>query len=648
MPLVDSAENAIFLFAWVAEGTAWSDDLARCDEDVFAFSITHQENECATLQLDVENPKIGLLAAGRNLWGWLTERKANGDLAPRFYGRLMGIPEDLQDFVVRLQFQAKPVDFDAQKAAIADGLRELPWYDPIWLEEGADDDPDNALETRPLAWCIDRVTLEVSVSDVGQGEDGTLTLTADDHYIDGVSIDVGQTPLTQLQVSLAVTWTQAGAGDVDLTQQIYDAFVATGTPFQYPLVGSFTSDGLLSNWPAPAASIGAGWTVGDGAIAESVAWQKPASKKVRYTDKPVIVPSAYQLAQTPSKIGDLPIPTQWTRDLDFNKQGGLPVRPLFELLTPAEEAALGWTNWDVLFEVDPILQQFPVHYETARARTERVTFTLNVGVQPLLTDPEGADVEVISLTSSAITSPVDEGGATPLADVTQNSYFPTDRGQLSLQYGMLLARAHAYVRARSISITVEPVWEIVIDHLSLRKNLIVQDSRFPGGQVAGKIIAYTISSDGAGQPMQASVTIGCMVGTAEVLPDVDEALDDYADDYSDDYDEQEEGGHIAVVAGALRYQSFDGAYVVDDDGLDLKNMTPGRVVTALVVNNGVGVQETAINDSKADPVGGLRAFPTSVDLSLVPLTGASFETDYAVTVETLYLPKSIDLAAPSL
>lgn len=641
MAIADNAETAIFLFAWVDEGTPWSEDLARCDEDVFAFSITHQENECATLQLDVENPKIGLLAAGRNLWGWLTHRKEGGDLVPMFFGRLMGIPEDLVDEIVRLQFQAKPIDFDAQKAALAADLRVLPWYDPVWLAEGADADPDTALETRPLAWHIDPVTHEVTLSDIGQGEDGTITLTVDDHYYDGVKVDVGQTPLTQVSVDAAVTWTQSGAGRVDLTQKIYDAFAGTGCPYQYPLVGSFTSDGLLGDWPKAGASIGAGWSVAPEAIAETVLWQKPASKKVRYVEKPVAVPTAYQLTSDPTKFGVLPIPTimqEWQKSpLTFPKPDAL--------LTPAEEAALGWKNWDVLFEVGPIMQSFPVVYETARDRTERVTFTLLAGVQPVMNDPAGADVEVLSFSSATITAPIDAGGGTPLVALTSNSFFPTDRGQLSLQYLMLLARAHLYVRARSISITVEPVWEAVIGQLSCRMNMVAHDPRFPGGQVAGKVIAYTISSEGAQQPMHASVTIGCMVGTAEVLDEVTEPEDDYADDYSDDYDEQEPGGSVPVIAGELRYQSFDGAFVIDDDGLDLLNMTPSNVVTDLTITNGISQQETAINNSKADPVAGLQGVPTMVTLTLVPLTGQSFETDYPVTIDALVLPKTVDLSA---
>lgn len=649
----DNLDTAILFFAWVEEGTAWSEDLARIDEQIFAFSIVHQENECATLDLDLVNPKVGLLAAGRNLWAWLTHRKPNGDLIPLFFGRLLGIPDEIQDEVVRLQFRAKPVDYDEQQAAIAASLRELPWYDPVFMAEGAELDPVNSIETRNVAWHCDRITHEVTVSDIGQGEDGTITITAADGYVDGVKVDVGQAPLTRVSVEAAVTWTQKGAGVVDLTQVIYDAFAGTGMPYQYPIVGSFTSDGLLGDWPKPGSSIGAGWSVHESSIAEIPAWQRPASKKVKYVEKPVEVPTVYQITTTPAKIGQLPKPTifgEWEKRRQQNLQGlgGLTGPKPGIFVTPAEEAALGWKNWDVLFEIGPILQNTKAFYQTSRGRTERVSFTLTGGLQPLLTDPEGTDVLNIALSSSALASPIDAGGGWPLYAESSNSYFPTERGQLSLQYLMLLARSHMYVRARGISITVEPRWETVVDSLSCRMNMVVHDPRFPGGQVAGKVIGYTLAHDAAGKPLHASVTIGCMVGTGEVLDDIPPPANSYIDDYIDNQFENEPGGAVPVIPGELRYQAFDGLYVIDDDGLDLLNMTPSNVVQSIVITNGVTEQEQAIKNNKAAPVDGLEAVPTKVTLTLVPLTGQSFETDYLVEVEPLTLPKTVDLAAEPL
>ncbi len=48
-----------------------------------------------------------------------------------------------------------------------------------------------------------------------------------------------------------------------------------------------------------------------------------------------------------------------------------------------------------------------------------------------------------------------------------------------------------------------------------------------------------------------------------------------------------------------------------------------------------------------DPVGGLKAAPTQVDVQLVPVTGGDFLTQIGVNVQPLAVPKTIDLSAPS-
>ena len=53
---------------------------------------------------------------------------------PLFFGRLVGIPTNILAEVVTLTFVAKPVDFLEQKFAMAETLKVLPWYDPIFID----------------------------------------------------------------------------------------------------------------------------------------------------------------------------------------------------------------------------------------------------------------------------------------------------------------------------------------------------------------------------------------------------------------------------------------------------------------------------------------------------------------------------------
>ena len=106
-----------FSFAWVDGGDAFVD---RVDEDVFAFELSHLEGEFATLNVEIRNPRVGLLKPGRKRWCWLGK-----DGVALFHGRLVGIPTNIREEVVTLNFVARPSDFDARKKAVAAGMRVL-------------------------------------------------------------------------------------------------------------------------------------------------------------------------------------------------------------------------------------------------------------------------------------------------------------------------------------------------------------------------------------------------------------------------------------------------------------------------------------------------------------------------------------------
>jgi hypothetical protein len=80
---------------------------ARFDEDVISVEITQSEGDFASLTVGLKNPGVGLLAAGRNLWCWLSWDQAwpdgEPDLVPLFNGRLVGIPRLAAAEVVELQ-----------------------------------------------------------------------------------------------------------------------------------------------------------------------------------------------------------------------------------------------------------------------------------------------------------------------------------------------------------------------------------------------------------------------------------------------------------------------------------------------------------------------------------------------------------------
>src|SRR5271155_5919588 len=103
-----------FYFHWVpgipTGVPAWDPSFAVEDEQIFSIVIEHTEGNFASLTIVLVNPEIGLLAAGRNLWAWLawdsSPAQDGSAIEPVFYGRLVGIPADIDGQTVSLEFIA--------------------------------------------------------------------------------------------------------------------------------------------------------------------------------------------------------------------------------------------------------------------------------------------------------------------------------------------------------------------------------------------------------------------------------------------------------------------------------------------------------------------------------------------------------------
>jgi hypothetical protein len=570
-----------FFFAWTDADMPFSSAMLREDEEVFAIDLSQQEGDFASLVLDVVNPQLGLLGPGRKQWCWLSWNNA-GEIVPLFYGRLVGVPENLAGEVVRLQFVARPADYPERKAALAATLRLLPYWDPVWLVESVDD-PDTVLETRPALWHIDRTTLELTISDLTEGEDGTIDVAESEHFYDEIKIGYAATPLRRINVKGTLSWTQAGSGQVDLTSRLVAAFQAAGSPFPWPMVSSYTAVGLLGDWPKPEANLSGGWSVAADALAFAPEYE-PYTYAVRYTDKGDS--TSVKGYDPPGNAGTL-------------LHGG----PFREFRGYPHEFFTKWINYDVVFTCQPLHVDFRVAYAASRKRSEIVAFTVSADAQSILVDPGAAEEESVEYTSNLVDQPIDEGGALPIVNARRNAYLPTGRGQLSLQFLMLLARRKLLARSRAVDITFQGTWEKLAAAVSCRKSVLLHDYRLPDGQAAGKIKSYRLSASGDGARL-AEVTIGCSIGYGVALDEAAAGEDVYATGYATGYTART-GAEVAVVDGALHYEDLVGTYVVDDDGVDLFNMTPQTVVEALSIAGGPIDQRIAIDASlMATPVTG--------------------------------------------
>ena len=358
-------------------------------------------------------------------------------------------------------------------------------------------------------------------------------------------------------------------------------------PLSFAGIRTYTGDGLLSAWPKKGQRIGGGWTVAQ-AFAKD-AWSKLNTETI-------------------------------------NDRDGVTKYILYK--------------WTINGNLDAT-------YEAERSYTEVTTFTLQSGLQEIVT--EAGDEEVIALSVSGdADEPADIGDAMPIGDLRRRAYFTTERGHTSVAYLANIAAARLLASARCVEIS----FEVPLSHaasLSLRKNGSIVDPRLPGGGATGKIKSYTIFADGSSGETGCRVTLGCTPGYGGSLM-LDPGTPGYVTGYVDSYQVYLGATQVLLTNGAgdaaLTIANFDGI-VPNDDGLDLFNMTPATTILSTTITNPASVQKHYVYSNSQDTNAALTKYPTRIAVNYRPVKGGPFRTDYEIDCSALIVPKTIDLEAPS-
>ena len=593
-------------FAWVNPGeTTFTGAMAREDEKVLGFDISHAEGGFAEAQIEIRNPRIGLLNAGRKIWAWLAwsgDPASTGGPEPLFFGRLVGVPADLQGETIRLSFIARPRTYRSQKRTVAEALKVAPYWDPVWIPKERRSDPDAILEARSALWHVDRISHAVSLSDITAGEDGTVALGTGEIIAGSLSMTYGEPPLRTVTVTAEVLWNQKARGNVDITKELVAAFRAVGTVEPY-LISSYTGQGLGDDWPERRENIGGGWSV--------------LENRLKRADR-VLVPASYK--------------TVWVKRLTSG--GGIddaksdPIKILFPL-------------WRFL----PTLS---VRYDADRPRSETLTFEIDADVQALVTDAGEEEELALDFSSAEIGKLVDSEGsaaARPIQDLRRRQYFTTDRGAQSIEYLIAVARARLMARARAVEISIDVPFAVATQ-LSCRKSAAITDARLPGGSATGKIVHYGFRCNGDTGEMLGTVTIACTIGKGSSVT-ASPGTPKYADSgYADTGYQQYASQQVAPITSEIAYTKPTDPPA--DDGVDFFNMRADTVIDSFAVTGGVTEQAAALNDLFDDissAVEALNEHFTEVDLVLVPVTGGPFEYNYIVACSALMVPRTINLEA---
>lgn len=646
-----------FFFKWVAPDDTEFDPVAHAtvtDEDIFSFEISQEEGDFANLNIEIENPRIGILNPTRQYWAHLSVSVDGDEAIPLFFGRVLGLPDTMLDDFVSLSLIARPADFQDQKEELAETLRVAPYFDPIWFKPESVLDPDNVLESRSALWHIDRVTHAVTISDIITGEDGVLAISQDDAFYDALQIGFESSPLRRVNVLATVQWQQYATGVFDVAPYLFGKGKKTVPMFGYDtVVSGYTVFGAIEELPKLGANIGGGWTVTqvDAKRIDSTfpnAWKYYQAWGTPLDGPDIIKPP--KVNEPPNNFATVVAPYEVA-----GNRGGLSASFL-----PEHVLHVARQTWSV---------KIVLGYEGSRARSETLAFSVIADTQNIMTESDDGQSEDIILDSGEIG--VDSGFGLAIGTLKRRSYFVHPRGDESIQYLLMLARARLLARARAVSInTVVPFEYALVNEVSLRKSAAISDPRIPGTIATGKIKSYALrysSDSGSGE---CALAIACTVGRDGDIAETLGTPDVWEEDVVEATVQTHTGSVVTPTPEAdIGYASISGQRFGEDDGIDFEFGDPEQWL-----DDGARGRYTGRTNEEEEqamigpPAGnyGLSARPfgkaTPQDtfdalndetqapkwrVGLKPLNVGPFHTDIPLNVSDFKIPKTIDLEAGS-
>jgi hypothetical protein len=651
-------------FAWVEPTeTTFEAEHLRWDENIFSFNLAQEEGDPASLTVVVRRPRneggdpIGLLGPGRKIWAWFA-LDCGPDLI-RFRGRLVGIPTSLFKELVTLEFIAKPADLVAQKEALAESLRVLPYYDPVVLDPERRTDPEVVLEGYTAIWHYDRETHELTISDEITGEDGLVefdgTTDAAKVLYDGLGLTLTGGPLTRVDINAEFNWTQSASGGVDLTQYLTSNWPGAVNG----AISSYTM--TAADWPKPGTGIGDGWQV-----VNSTARDKFDHNVRSETSGSTLIINYYgdssrsTVTETRSycsgPLGFLVAHVVTTDEIRVvhSKEPDGPG----DYVSSFSRSYADSSTYIAAQEFQPTLV---AGFTAGRPCTEYISFTLFADVQHILTDPEdGEALRIDDIKSVNLSERIGEGTDSyiPMVDSGRRSYIATARGNQSLEHLILLARAHLMKRARVVEITFAPKLSRMPE-ITLRKNVFLVEPRI--GEALGKVIGYSISLDGSDGRINCEIRIGCTIGRGGSAVATDGEPTYCSIDYvGNDY--QQFTGRTVLFDSSVGYQPPLAA--PNDDGLNLQGNLTAADVIEVPLSVTFGPQEQL--DAMGNPIGGggsgvsggqegataaeqyvrdlMSQFETHAKFKLKSMT-RDFASDYQIQLTDLKIPTGYNLEA---
>ncbi|MDR1032155.1 MAG: hypothetical protein LBL30_03500 [Holosporales bacterium] len=487
-----------FLLDWIdsfdERATAW-----RGDEHVFHLTLQHQENCFAAARVTLVNSRLSQLDCVRKRYARIgIQRDDSSDIEPIFFGCVTEVPARVGKNLTVLELLSRPDDAFEKFERLKAGLKNSPVWDELFVPESRQDDPTYFLEGISGLYYWDKVTGELSVSDINFGREHRVVNKTTSTDID---FKFCSDPIDSINIKVQVEWIQKAQGILDLSRFIAKSF-ADG------IINSFTGNDL-----------------------------KRCFKHLYYGIKN----SAYKLLRCDIRESDVKgAPSFYP---EYSR--------LFEVTdgTNGKRSVRFRRHW---FDCDCLL-----YWKYRQKRRETANITLENSFQRIRNACPNKKTINIKLRSIALRSDVlpwmghtfyvadsqvifggcvyvciqthrSGSGFIPdqdkwhctgkipnaMPDASSASFFLTSRGQQAVMHAVMMARAHLAWSTRCVEATfrgsVEDFASIMLDmHVTLN----CQD--LPGGSVTGKVIKTLLLADGKTGRQYIDVTIACSVGKAQ-------------------------------------------------------------------------------------------------------------------------------------
>lgn len=578
-------------FAMVDPGDTYDSDVHSVEDlQVFNLKISQSEGEFARAELIVINPREGLLIDTRKYRLFISCEETEGsDKVLLFSGRITGFPSDLSSEMVTLEYIAQPDDWDSTQADFIEDLRVAPYYNDLFVPAENRTDPAQILAGYSSLIHWNRMTEEISLSDILQGSDKIIV--DEDFFFDSLQTNVGDPPLKTINLNIEAQWNQIGVGVVNCAPSIAAEF--TNSAIGSAQINTLTPLSFEDAWSG--ARIPTGYEISESILTPVADGFGLTQADLRSSSRTVAG------ADYPTSTGAMPA----TRSVSVPRvwyAGRLKLLAVYEQKR----------RENLIATVSATQQQFSLTSAAAEDMFIRLEDPV-AAVNGSLLDP--------SLPSF-------------FYDIVAADF--TDAGRDVVECALMQCRARLAKAVRcvetSVEMPVENILQITCDH-----SLELIDDRLPGQTILGKVVGYQLEFDGDSGKQLGSVTIASSIGTG--FDSVGTGGAKEHDIAELDYDTVQSPG---TMASAIYYSP---GTVDIDVPIDVAAMESDDeyLIDSVVVDNDGESQNTGFA-ANSHPDVYLQDHRTGLTINLKSMNPASeLDATVGLTVEVITFPRQVDL-----